>query len=102
MKNLYFHHVLRVLVTFSVLLIQPAWAQFKPSNTIVKTLDIFDVKANGEYSQITERLFRVDTPQGIKDMGEQRIEYNEKMETLEILEAYTLLPDGSRTDVRTD
>ena len=53
----------------------------------MKTLDIFDVKANGEYSQITERLFRVDTPQGIKDMGEQRIEYNEKMETLEILEA---------------
>ena len=35
----------------------------------MKTLDIFDVKANGEYSQITERLFRVDTPQGIKDMG---------------------------------
>jgi len=63
----------------------------------MKTLDIFDVKANGEYSQITERLFRVDTPQGIKDMGEQRIDYNEKMETLEILEAYTLLPDGSRT-----
>ena len=87
MKNLYFHHVLRVLVTFSVLLIQPAWAQFKPSNTILKTLDIFDVKATGEYSQITERLVRVDTPQGIKDMGEQRIEYNEKMETLEILEA---------------
>ena len=68
----------------------------------MKTLDIFDVKANGEYSQITERLFRVDTPQGIKDMGEQRIDYNEKMETLEILEAYTLLPDGSRTDVPAD
>ena len=85
MKNLYFHYVLRVLVTFSVLLTQPAWAQFKPSYTIMKTLDIFDVKANGEYSQITERLFRVDTPQGIKDMGEQRIDYNEKMETLEIL-----------------
>jgi hypothetical protein len=101
-KNLYFHHVLKVLIILSALLTQPAWAQFKPSHTIVKTLDIFDVKANGEYSQITERLFRVDTPQGIKDMGEQRIDYNEKMETLEILEAYTLLPDGSRTDVPAD
>ena len=89
-------------ITLAVLLSPTAWAQFKPSNTIMKTLDIFDVKANGEYSQITERLFRVDTPQGIKDMGEQRIEYNEKMETLEILEAYTLLPDGSRTDVPAD
>jgi transglutaminase-like putative cysteine protease len=90
------------LITLAVLLSPPAWAQFKPSYTIMKTLDIFDVKANGEFSQITERLFRVDTPQGIKDMGEQRIDYNEKMETLEILEAYTLLPDGSRTDVPAD
>ena len=74
-------------IALTSLLGTAAWAQFKPSNTIMKTLDIFDVKANGEFSQITERLFRVDTPQGIKDMGEQRIDYNEKMETLEILEA---------------
>ena len=40
-------------IALAVLLSPAAWAQFKPSNTIMKTLDIFDVKANGEYSQIT-------------------------------------------------
>ena len=69
MKLLIKFRVASVVIALVSLLISPAWAQFKPSNTIMKTLDIFDVKANGEYSQITERLFRVDTPQGIKDMG---------------------------------
>ena len=87
---------------FTLFIAQPVFAQYKPTYTLIKGLDIFDVKANGEYSQITERMFRVETPQGIKDLGEQRIEYNEKLEELEIQEAYTLLPDGSRTDVPPD
>jgi transglutaminase-like putative cysteine protease len=85
-----------------LVIVQPAFAQYKPTYTLIKGLDVFDVKANGEFSQISERKFRVDTPQGIKDLGEQRIEYNEKLEELEIQEAYTLLPDGSRTDVPPD
>lgn len=84
------------------MIVQPVFAQYKPTHTLIKSLDIFDVKANGEFSQITERMFRVDTAQGIKNLGEQRIEYNEKLEDLEIQEAYTLLPDGSRTDVPAD
>ena len=86
----------------AITIVQPVLAQYKPTYTLIRGLDIFDVKANGEYSQITERKFRVDTPQGVKDLGEQRIEFNEKLEDLEIQEAYTLLPDGSRTDVPPD
>jgi len=80
----------------------PAIAQFKPAFTVVKSVDLIDLKADGKYAQISERLFRVDTLKGINQMGEQRIDYNEKMESIELLEAYTLLPDGTKIDVTDD
>ncbi len=90
------------LIALAALSTPSVWAQYKPSYTIVKSLDVIDVKANGEFSQISERMYRVETPQGIREMGERRVDYNEKLEVLEILEAYTLQPDGSRMDVPAD
>jgi hypothetical protein len=77
-----------VVLALLIILVEPVLAQYKPTYTLIKGLDVFDVKANGEFIQISERMFRVETPQGVKDLGEQRIEYNEKLEELEIQEAY--------------
>jgi len=94
--------VLKFLFSVSILLTQTAWAQYKPSYTVVKSMDLIHVQADGQYTQTSERLYRVDTLKGIKDLGEQRIDYNEKMERLEVLEAYTLLPDGTKMEVPED
>ena len=81
---------------------QPAQAQYVPNLTILRTLDRFHVQADGRYTQTMEVTVRVDTPQGVASDGERKITFNEKLETLEIQEAYTLLPDGTRVDVPTD
>ena len=81
---------------------QPALAQYKNAYTTVKSVDSLDVNANGIHTQIIERLYRVETKQGVSAMGEQRIDFNEKLEELEVLEAYTSLADGTRIDVPTD
>ena len=81
---------------------QPAQAQYVPNLTILRTLDRFHVQADGRYTQTMEVTVRVDTPQGVASDGERKITFNEKLETLEIQEAYTLLPDGTRVDVPAD
>ena len=76
-----------------------AMAQFVPSASQLRSVDSFHVKQDGRFTQTIESLLRVDTPQGVNAWGEQKITYNEKLEKLEIIEAYTLLKDGSRIDV---
>jgi Domain of Unknown Function with PDB structure (DUF3857) len=78
---------------------QPAQAQYVPNLTVLRTSDRFHVQADGRYTQIMEVTVGVDTPQGVASEGERKIAFNDKLETLEIEEAYTLLPDGTRVDV---
>ena len=79
-----------------------ALAQYVPSATRLRSADTFHVKQDGQFTQTLESLLRIDTPQGISAWGEQRITYNDKLEKLELVEAYTLLKDGSRIDVPPD
>jgi transglutaminase-like putative cysteine protease len=92
----------RCLFIAATCIASTAFAQYKSAYTTVKSVDIVDVKPNGGYTQIIERLYSVDTQQGIAGMGELRVDFNEKLEEMEVLEAYTLLPDGSRMDVPAD
>lgn len=92
----------RTIIIAATLIGGTAFAQYKSAYTTVKSVDLVEVKANGGYSQIMERLYSVDTKQGISGMGELRIDFNEKLEDVEVLEAYTLLPDGTRMDVPAD
>jgi hypothetical protein len=45
---------------------------------------------------------KIETQQGIEMLGEQRITYNSTLENVEVLEAYTLLADGTRVNVEPD
>jgi len=45
---------------------------------------------------------KIETQQGIDYLGEQRITYNSTLENVQVLEAYTLLTDGTRIDVEPD
>lgn len=80
----------------------PAHAQYVPNTTLLRSTDNFHVQADGRFSRIMEVLVRVDTAQGVSVEGERRVTFNEKLEELEIQEAYTLLPDGTRVDVPAD
>ena len=73
-----------------------------PAYTVTRALDTYDVKLDGSYHHYFEWAYRVDTPQGIEELGEYKLTYNEKLEKVEILEAYTLQADGTRIDVPAD
>jgi len=79
-----------------------AFAQYKPSYTVVKSSSKFEVNPDASYTQYLEEQARVDTPQGVRMLGERKITYNSTLENVEVLEAYTIQPDGTRIGVPLD
>ena len=79
-----------------------ALAQYKPSYTVVKSSSKFEVNPDASYTQHLEEQARVDTPQGVRMLGERKITYNSTLENVEVLEAYTIQPDGTRIGVPLD
>ncbi len=94
----------KTLLLFSVAFfaVGLAHAQYVPSQTVVRNVDTIHVKADGQTYKTIESMIRIDTPQGVREDGERKLSFNEKQETLEILEAYTLQPNGTRVDVAPD
>lgn len=76
-----------------------AWAGFIPPYTIVNTSYEYDVQPNGGYSRTFERLIRIDTPQGIDQYGQAKVYYDGKRNKLDIVEAYTIRPNGEKVPV---
>lgn len=79
-----------------------AFAQYKPSYTVVKSHTKYEVNRDASYTQYLEEQDRVDTPQGVSLLGERKITYNSTLEDVEVLEAYTIQPDGTRINVPLD
>jgi transglutaminase-like putative cysteine protease len=79
-----------------------AFAQYKPSYTVVKSNAKYEVNRDASYTQYIEEQTRVDTPQGVRMLGERKISYNSTLEDVEVLEAYTIQPDGTRIAVPLD
>ena len=79
-----------------------AFAQYKPSYTVVKSSSKFEVNQDASYTQYLEEQARVDTQQGVRMLGERKITYNSTLENVEVLEAYTIQPDGTRIGVPLD
>ena len=79
-----------------------AFAQYKPSYTVVKSTSKLVVNKDASFTHEMEEQTRVDTAQGIRLLGERKIGYNSSLETVEVLEAYTIQPDGTRIAVPLD
>lgn len=70
--------------------------------SILDDVQDFVVQSNGGYNQIRERNIRIETPQGIDQYGQARLYFDGKRDRLEILEAYTLRPNGVKVPVSPD
>lgn len=66
--------------------------------------EVTSIHVNKDGSSVTlmEVQRKIETQQGIEMLGEQRITYNSTLENVEVLEAYTLLADGTRVNVEAD
>ncbi|MEO8364851.1 MAG: DUF3857 domain-containing protein [Pseudoxanthomonas sp.] len=62
----------------------------------------YEVKADATSVETSEYEILIKTKAGVDNFSQVRLSYSEKMETLEVLAAYTLTPDGARHNVPAD
>lgn len=77
-------------------------AEYKPSSTVVSVVTHLHVNKDGSSTEDMAVLKRVNTAQAIRGLGEQKISFVSNLETVEIVEAYTIRPDGSKIHVEKD
>ena len=76
-----------------------ALAEYKPAVTFEKTVDTYNVKKDGTNVLISENVILIETENGVNHDGEADIDYNGTFETVKVLSAYTLQPDGKKIPV---
>ncbi len=80
----------------------PAHADFSPLVTVLqRTVDVH-VRADGSAVSEEQNTLRIDTELAVREYGEIRFRYSATLERFEVLEAWTLTPDGRRLDVQPD
>lgn len=105
MKALSPVHRLGTLLFFAIALLamsQGAWAQYRPGVTVLRDHLKIELSADGSAVEWREYSRRVESAAAVDRHGESRIPYTESMATVEVIEAWTQAPDGTRIDVKPD
>jgi hypothetical protein len=72
---------------------------YTPSVTVTqRTVDVH-VRADGSATTEVLQTLRIDTEQAVESHGEFRFHYSSRTGNFEVLEAWTITPDGQRLDV---
>ena len=64
-----------------------------------KNIWTFTVNKDGSYKVLVENAVRIENEDGATNYGEKKIKYSPKYESIKILSAYTILPDGTHLQV---
>lgn len=88
-----------VLILASAAINAHAIDGYKPPLTIQKLVQTFTVNKDGSYVQENESSRRIETDEGAASYGEVDIPYIPKIESVEIQDAYTILPNGTKINV---
>jgi transglutaminase-like putative cysteine protease len=91
---------LTVLV-LALIVVWPAYAErpYTPEVTAERYVSTQDVRADGTDRETTEFVLRVETPQGVQNVGAQRISYRNGIDEVESIEASTIEADGTEIKV---
>jgi hypothetical protein len=71
-------------------------AAYEPSATWLQRTDDVHIRADASTVQTVQWVVRIDTEAGVGHYAERRLEFSSSLETLDVLEAFTLTPDGKR------
>ena len=90
-----------ILFVTLVVVVTPVFAErpYTPEATVVRYTSTHDVRADGSDREVTEAMFRIETAQGVSDEGAQRIGYRSSIDEVELIEAWTIKPDGTEVKV---
>ena len=96
------HFICLLLLTLLALTARPARADYDPGVTWLERVHELHVRADATYVQTTQFLLRIDTEAAVEENAERRLRYSGSLETLDVLEAWTITPDGRRVAVAPD
>jgi len=77
-------------------------AEYQPPVTYEKYIQTVTVHADGTYKEVNEGVTLIETKKGVNSSSTLDLEFNPSMEKTEIIEAYTLTPEGKRINVSRD
>ena len=90
-----------LMATPAIVIAVPAnFDRYDPSISNERIVRKIKVAANGSYEEIQELTQVVNLQPGVDLLGQEDFSYNSSLETLEVLEAYTILPDGKKIMVQ--
>jgi transglutaminase-like putative cysteine protease len=72
------------------------------SLTVEKNIQTYVVNADGSFELDFEQVSRINEERAIKPNAQHSVSFNRTLETLDIVEAYTLKPDGRKVQVGAD
>lgn len=85
-----------ILFTYS------AYADYTPPISMGVSKESYVIKSDASVIQTSESYIKIETQSGVDSNGKRSVSYNSKLEQLEIIEAYTLQPDGKKIPVEKD
>jgi hypothetical protein len=71
-------------------------------STVESDVHSFRIDSNGSVSEVDTTTLRANTTAGIDDIAQRAVWFDKDSERVDILDAYTLDPDGTRHAVRAD
>ena len=74
-------------------------AQYESVFTVEKHILTIKINADGTYTETEEELDKIETLKGIDALSQASFSYTKNMQTLEILDAYTIKPNGTKIKV---
>lgn len=90
-----------IVATFTLFSIN-VMAEYRPPVSMGLSRETYLINADASVIQTTESIVKIETQSGVDNHGKRSISYNSKLEDVQILEAYTLQPDGKKIKVEKD
>lgn len=89
-----------IITLFALLYSLLANAEYQPSFSFERYVKTITVHPDGTDEVVDEALDKIETEKGIKSASQADLSYIKGMQTLQILDAYTIKPDGTKVKVR--
>jgi hypothetical protein len=92
-------HFIKLTIVILSMWIAHANAAYKPPLSLGVNKENYVVNADGTFVNTTESRWKVETQKGVDDFSTDNISYTMGNEEVEVLEAYTLQPNGQKIKV---
>ncbi len=88
-----------LFLTFFMFFALTSYAAFEPMLTVEKYVRTIEINSDGTNIETEEELDKIETEKGVDAFSQSDFPYIKNMQSLEILDAYTINPSGKKIKV---